>query len=343
MTWERLHQMYQTEGLVLALGAGVSVNAGLPSWLELLRRIAVGCIGPNGRQVVDDLRNAGFGFPAIAGMLRTQCPPSVDFVGLVREQLYSDFPHDLHTASRRDWGRLVEYVQTTNTTLRAVCALCATTTSCPGQYDRNPRIHAIVNFNLDAVFRAYMHARYPHGKHPLVRTVERPNKSRDPEKISVYHMHGYLRFDSKAGRRDSEASDRLVLSEHEYFDVFNSPTSLFNYTFLHMLREHSCLFVGLSMQDDNIRRLLHYSARERLRGYVDEGKRLSDAQARVCRHFAILRRFDSDDIDTLVERSLGELGTNVLWIERHDERYEEIPLRLGQLYEIAGGTWRSVY
>jgi hypothetical protein len=345
MIWEQLDKVYKTSGIVLALGAGVSVGSGLPNWVELLRRIAVNCIGRDGRKLVDDLRQKGFGYPAIAGMLKTQCTES-NFADLVRETLYSDFPQDFRTVDWRDWERPVEYVKKKNLTLRAIAALCAITTESPKQFNRNPRIHAVINFNIDAVFRNYVRARYPHvrARYPhdrasIVRSVERPSKNSELEKISVYYMHGYLRFDAKAGQPDSEASDNLVLSEHEYFDVFNSPTSLFNYTFLSMLREYSCLFIGLSMQDDNIRRLLHYSTKERFRAYREEGKNKSVAQDRARRHFAILPRYGSDAIDTLVEKSLAELGTHVLWTKGH----EEIPKRLGQMYSAAGGDWNSVY
>ncbi|HEU0079649.1 MAG TPA: SIR2 family protein [Longimicrobiaceae bacterium] len=56
---------------------------------------------------------------------------------------------------------------------------------------------------------------------------------------------------------EDEAPDVRVFTEQEYFDFFNRPTSIYNYTFLHLLREFPCLFIGLSLKDDNIRRLLH--------------------------------------------------------------------------------------
>lgn len=55
-------------------------------------------------------------------------------------------------------------------------------------------------------------------------------------------MHGLLRFDEKRDDRGKEAQDRVVITEQDYYDFFNDPTSIFNYTSLHLLREHSCLF-----------------------------------------------------------------------------------------------------
>jgi SIR2-like domain len=205
-----------------------------------------------------------------------------------------------------------------------------------GAFEKNPLVRSIVNFNIDAVFREYVEARYG-GR--LVRTIERPSKEPDRKRVSVYYMHGFLRFDDKAGNQKKEASDKLVLAEHEYFDFFNNPTGLFNHTFLYLLREHACLFIGLSMRDDNVRRLLHYSTKDRVQAYREEGEALPVGKARALRHFAILQRYGSELLDRAVEGSLAELGTQVLWVDA----YTQIPDRLGTMYEATGQQWSPVY
>ena len=341
MSWEQLNQTYFENGVVLAFGAGVSVGSGLPTWTELLGRVSLECgLTPT---LVADLQAAGFGLPAIAGMLQEYAQEGT-FPELVRKCLYKTFPRDLHDASWSDWGRLVEHVQSKNPTLRSVAALCAVASS-ERTFVRNPRVHAIIDFNIDAVFRAFIHARY--GDPLLVRSIERPSKSSELAKISVYYMHGFLRFDSRAGRADKEAGDKLVLSERD-IRLLNSPTSLFNYTFLSMLREHSCLFIGLSIRDDNIRRLLHYSSSERLASYHEEGKVPDRARARTLRHFAILPRYKSAAadvtpereraVDLAVERSLANLGTTVLWASP-----DEIPKHLERMYAAGGDRWEAVF
>lgn len=152
-------------------------------------------------------------------------------------------------------------------------------------------------------------------------------------------MHGNLRFDRKANRPGKEA-DKLVFTEQEYFDFFNSPTSLFNYTFLYLLREYSFLFIGLSMQDNNIRRLLHYSRKERVLAYEEEKKKTRDEiDSAVLRHFAILRRFESEAKRELIERALNYLGTLVIWVDD----YESIPELFGELLVAGGYDWSTVY
>jgi hypothetical protein len=341
MSWSQLQDIYQKKGIVLALGAGVSLDSKLPNWIGLLKRLGSKCLGVDGDKAVAQLIAEGFSLPAIANMLRLRCPSDTKFSDLVRAALYQDFePYKQRNVGSVLLGKLLEEACSENYTLRAVAALCVRWDKNMASFLRNDKIHAIVNFNLDALLMEYVAVRYKRG---LVRSVERASKSRDPEKTNIYYMHGFLRFDSKANDPDKEAFDKLVLSEQEYFDFFNSPTSLFNYTFLYVLREYSCLFIGLSMQDDNIRRLLHYSKKERQVGYEEEKKEKHEAESspdeikeKLRRHFAIIKEYDSGELKDLVEMSLAELGVNVLWIND----YKQIPKKLEFIY---GADWRKVY
>ena len=332
MAWQLLNQTYREAGIVPVLGAGVSRDSHLPNWYELLQRVEQ-IIAPSGEsQLVASLRHQGFSLPAIAGMLRALSPEGQVFAEIVREELYRTFPQELRRSD--DLGGLVKFVQATNLTLKAVAALCVIPTGSEPPFRKNPLIHAIVNFNMDPVLRQYVQGRYGFA---FVRSVERPSKARDPEKISLYYMHGFLRFDKKAGNRNKEAADKLVLAEHEYFDFFNNPTGIFNHTFLYLLREYSCLFVGLSMQDDNIRRLLHYSTKERVQAYKEEGNSAKKAQSRAIRHFAVLKEYESKALNTAIELSLKQLGTHTLWVSKHNE----IPDRFREMY--GAQEWNSVY
>jgi hypothetical protein len=345
MSLEKLKKTYFEKGIVLALGAGVSTGAGLPGWRELLQRIGRDCLGENGGELISELMGEGFSLPSIAGMLRASCPEGEIFSDIVRAELYNKFPFYPQGINEANSESIVDYIQKSKSqTLNAVAGLCAVRDERYIKqtfYVPNPRVHAIINFNIDTVLRKYIEVRYPcKNREPLVRTVERASKSSDPEKISVYHVHGNLRFDPKANRPDKEASDKLVFAEQEYFDFFNSPTSLFNYTFLYMLREHSFLFVGLSMQDDNIRRLLHYSRKERVQAYEEEKKRTRDKiESKVLRHFVVLRKFESEAKKQLIERALYYLGTSIIWVDE----YEDLPELLGDVYTSGGNDWSTVY
>jgi hypothetical protein len=69
----------------------------------------------------------------------------------------------------------------------------------------------------------------------------------------IFHPHGMLSANLSA--EECEAK-RLVLSEEEYHALYSNPYSWANLVQLSLLTTHSCLFVGVSLKDPNIRRLL---------------------------------------------------------------------------------------
>src|SRR5204863_6919517 len=133
-------------------------------------------------------------------------------------------------AKRRE---LVKFVHT-NSTMRAVAAFCAVKVS--NKFSANPLVHSVITSNVDAVLRTYVRARYGDW---LLRTIGSAKHNRRVGRIPTYYMHGFLHFD------DAQPEDRkavpCVFTEDEYFDFFNRPHSVFNYTFLYLLREFPCV------------------------------------------------------------------------------------------------------
>lgn len=336
MSWDRLRASYSRDGLVLVLGAGVSVGSGFPTWGELLTRVATADVKGDDAGLVDELRRNEVPLTIIASILQRHSGGKAEFVHKVRHALYRDFPFFPDGVTKRNRRQLIDHVRKANPTLRAVASLCARRADGERTYSPNPRIRAIVNFNLDAVLHAYVYARY---EKRLLRTIDRASAKAIPEKINVYHMHGFLRFDPNAEDPTKEAPDLVVLTEGDYFDFFNDPTSLFNYTFLYLLRECHCLFIGLSMQDGNIRRLLHLSREERRTALMRERPNEKPNPKELLRHFALLRRSDSSRLDLAMEESLLPLGTQALWVDD----FEEIERRLRDVYETTGESWDSVF
>jgi hypothetical protein len=329
-----------TGGLVLALGAGVSAGCKLPGWPELLCRMGEECFDSKGRELVQQLIQAGTTLPAIAGILerktpKRETPNEVAFHDLLTKELYRDFPFHKPIKEKPQQRELVKFVQDSNATMRAVAALCAKKDpkkESGHEFVSNDMIRAVVNFNFDSVLRAYVRARY--GNY-LFRTIDGASKIGRVGRTPIYHIHGLVRFYRSDGQDDDEATP-CVFTEGQYYDFFNRPNSIFNYTFLYLLREFNCLFIGMSMTDENIRRLLHYSTSERRQRPVEKGGVTSTDKVAL-RHFAILKRSVSAKIDELTAVSLKHLGTHVLWIDD----FAEIPERLADVY--GKESWREVY
>ncbi len=70
---------------------------------------------------------------------------------------------------------------------------------------------------------------------------------------TVYHPHGFLTASMTA---DECANTQIVLSEQDYHSLYGNPYSWANVVQLSLLLSQTCLFVGVSLTDPSIRRLL---------------------------------------------------------------------------------------
>ncbi len=372
MDWTTLEEVYKRDGIALVLGAGISLDSNIPTWDHLLKRMVGKYVEGGSEALYRKLKKNGMSYPMIASLIEEHCKTREKFINDMRDTLYEDFPfYGIKFNKETHWD-FVRYVRKGrvprecrrenrtlrgNSTLRSVGALCLVKEKHDGgrRFLTNPKIHAVATLNVDALLQTYVSTLTT--KH-LMRTVENSTANVYPGQINLYHIHGYLHY--ARGRADSslDSPEGIVLTEQDYFDFFNRPNSMFNYTFLYLLREYPCLFIGLSMQDENIRRMLHYSKLERLQAIskkmsipvedmklgliTDEQKK--EIRERAARHFAILLRSSNRNrqVDDATEETLGALGVHILWIKS----FGEIPLRLKGLYESSPegkGKWRSVY
>lgn len=364
--FEALMEAYKWNGIALVLGAGVSFASNIPSWKYLLHRVA-----KNKREaaVFNQLEKKDFPLTVIASYLQEQFDIRNDFVEAVRDALYEDFPFKDRKAGKDTSGEIRDFIRygdvkseykkpgvryCPNLTLRGIGALCTVKRLGKNKEGKlvprnfaNPKIRAIVTLNMDSLLQTYISA---FSTKRLVRTVERASAVPFPDCINLYHMHGYLHFNEKENSQIRDAVEAVVLTEQDYYDFYNQSNSMFNYTFLYLLREHPCLFIGLSMQDENIRRLLHYSKLERMRAYASKngitleqlGADEKSMEKEIKRHVVILLRDEDPRVDEANEDTLGALGVKVLWVDD----YSEIPECLMKLYISLpedAKNWRMVY
>ena len=74
--------------------------------------------------------------------------------------------------------------------------------------------------------------------------------------VAIYHVHGLLPFDKYKERK---YIDSLVFNESEYFYLYNNPYSRNISKQMHDFTFCTCLFIGLSLTDPNMKRLLEVS------------------------------------------------------------------------------------
>jgi hypothetical protein len=297
-----LRSAFREDQLVLFLGAGVSLSADLPDWPTLLNRLTLDLLKSHpdidaGLKDSDELlkyfqKEAPTSPLITARFLRDSIPK---FPELVRRSLYEQFKEE-----------------TPSELIQVIGKLCLPERARQG-------LLAVVNYNFDDLIERELTRR--NVNHHIV-IAEEDSPSRD--ELPIYHPHGFL---PRKGAITPTHEASLVLSEDAYHSQFIDPYAWPNITQLNLLRNHVCLFLGLSMTDPNLRRLLEISQRKRagIRHY-----------AILMDHWGALGKTGSKGADLvsrvfrgLEETSFFRLGVSIIWVND----YSEIPKLVSQIRE----------
>jgi SIR2-like domain len=244
-TRKELQRAWQQRQLVLFLGAGVSFDYGLPAWrnlvLELLfeevaddsrlRQIAI-----NYRRAVSDWLADYFDYGPIvlarliedhvigtagSGPLADRIANRARFLKRIQETIYADFA-----------------VPPRRTALQVIADLIA---------KKPDRIQAVVTFNFDDLLEQELRKRGVEPQ-PICTSVRA-----DHGMLPIIHAHGYI------PQRGDPPVAEIVFTERDYHALTEG---VFHWALTEIvwhLRHRTVLFIGLSMSDPNLRRLLDAS------------------------------------------------------------------------------------
>jgi len=300
-----LKNKYQNESLVLVLGAGVSHSAGILNWNDLILQLQTDMILhllQDKRELNDsktaqiiELASRTFETSPIAQMrfIRSALLPK-EYNNMVHHALYLNKP------------------KSRTTLLDAICTVCMP--------DRtHVSIDSVITYNFDDLLEHAL------DRFKLVYNVVSQEKDNgSSRKLNIYHAHGYLPLKVD----DFSADFNLVFSEEDYHLVYKNSYCWSNLIQINSFRDKTCVFIGSSLTDPNLRRLLDISSR----------------QGETPHHFAFLRRTQlPGDITISTEASreyleidenlknnyYNTLGINIIWVDDFDE-IPEILLSLRQ-------------
>lgn len=298
---------YLKDGISLVLGAGVSASCGAPSWTELLLRLhaanaRVGGVDLSKISSVYAESVASDG-PLISARLAASGidDDSVAFKELLRKEIY-----DRLAATRSD----------------LVKELARLAQACEG----HSGVRGLVTYNYDTLIEDEFDDL---GRHYT--RLDRNDRGVG-HGIQVRHVHGFL------GKTEL-ADEWVVLTERAYHKEYASPFSWSNIVQLNAFRESSCAFVGLSMTDPNLRRLLeaakqtatpkHYCFLRRTAwtalqynlGAVWETRGRGKGKPSEAERQQVETRFRiaAAMADASRAAALGELGVETIWYDEHDE------------------------
>lgn len=75
--------------------------------------------------------------------------------------------------------------------------------------------------------------------------------------VSIYHVHGLLPYDHY---REERFSNSLIFNESDYYYLYNNPYSWNVAKQLHDFKFHACFFIGISLTDPDMKRLLRLAS-----------------------------------------------------------------------------------
>lgn len=230
---------YKSEKLTLILGAGTSIEHGLPSWNILLQKLLINTFA---KETNDDTKEKSI---VLSKLFTKIFSPSPLISARYLKKYYQDISNTNLTTSFEEAVREAIYeeinVKLQSDLFKEIRQLCVA----PG---RNPSLDSIITYNYDDLLEKYL----------LNLDIDIPFKSihsigENPAhgELPIYHVHGYLPQDIELNEKN-----KITLSEDIYHQQYNEIYSWNNIIQINKFRDNICLFIGISFTDPNLRRLL---------------------------------------------------------------------------------------
>lgn len=290
----------------LFLGAGVSMSANMPSWNSLLKGLM-----SEVKQLKGDTLEA---FKELSTHVFDECGDSYLVMARYlqsairmhdKNMVFSDLIQK-HLYSKDHTSRLLEDLS---------------------YIVQQRKTEEVITYNFDNILEQELSNRGLQEGNDFL-SISKDAEVGGHGKMPIYHVHGII--------PEKGPADVVVFSEEEYHKRYSNSFHWSNIEQLHALSRKHCFFIGLSMTDPNLRRLLdaarninntdienHYAflRRQKLEKYC-----LANV-AEACKYMhvseSLIDKTKQKDIYTLnysvLESIFRELGVKVIWYEEFDE------------------------
>lgn len=277
---DRLKNDIDNGDLSIVLGAGVSVDYGAASWEALVSSF---------EKDVNELISLNFD---------NQIKSEIGTTDLIHTQLYKDLlPED------KFYNRIYQSLYSNFTSSKLIEATTLYEIGSLLKRYSTKRNIKVLTYNYDNFFEQYLDKHFSDVKYNIFFTEECSLNNSVP----IYHIHGYLPYGQEI---DKNYKKSIKLTEDDYNFLYNSPYSWQIETQLETFRKNNCLFVGCSLTDPNIRRLLKLSI---------ESKK---------RHYALMSIKEMNPFElVIVSHHFSKLGVDIIWAESFKE-YPQILRKL---------------
>jgi len=298
-----LKNKYNDEDVVLFLGAGISIDANVPLWDELINNLLFAMIN-------DKLKEIG------KSVSISKLKSLVDFAHENKEDSPITQMRYIRSAFEQSkYNRLVHDVlyqnrpKTRTPLLNSIAKIASPQRSHIG-------VKSIVTYNFDDLLERCLNSNKID-----FRLVCTEADIPETNKLNISHVHGFI---PHRNEDFSEDNCNIVFSEEDYHKMYRDAYCWSNIVQLSAFRDSTCLFIGCSLNDPNLRRLLDVASRN----------------GEMPRHYAFLKRkslfkntIDNSTLDrqtrdlyesidhNIREKFFSSIGINIIWFDE----FEEIP------------------
>ena len=289
---KNLNSSFHKGDLSLFCGAGISFDAGVPTWNKLLKTLLKEIYSNNSLIPDIDIR--------LANIFQKQINVSpLILAQYLKILLGKKFKETVRNALYKNCNDKSPIVDEIVELIR------------PRRNRKN--IISVVNFNFDDLIEEKLNNEKIEYK-SIFAEGERFKETEFP----IFHPHGFL----PRNKRLTIKND-IVFSEDAYHSQFIDPFSWGNLVQLNHLNNNTCLFIGISLTDPNMRRLLDVSIRKNGKG--EKNHYIIKKRYKITDLYSDSELADKRDekvipiLENIEEQDANQLGFNVIWINEHNE------------------------
>lgn len=295
---------FEEGNITLFLGAGVSIDAGLPTWDKLLQNLL---------KIEDNSVLKSEDYPALSvGTFNSPIITARYILSSINENKNgSNAGYLLEQALYKDYGddkksKLIE----------AIVDVCKRVNK-----EGVRLVNSIITFNYDNLVEEALTT------NGISNQSVYDSSRYEGDKMPVIHVHGIVK------RKDFNTLP--VLSEDAYHNLYENFNNWSNIEIVHALYRRTCIFIGLSLSDPNLRRLLESVRRQseenKFHYAILPTKSLSDHNwdsANPTKYYKVSSQKE-DMFKHIQDEVYRNLGIKVLWYPDGD--FKQIPIILRKI------------
>ena len=270
-------EWFESESLVLVLGAGASASYGLPDWNTLLQKLLLLSLQSDDKKSKNEVdEKSGVLAKTFSRIFEPNSLVTARYLHNHFKEKYPTSKLAFETAIRDALYSGVD-INNESALMKEIRKLCIAA-------GRSPNLDSIITYNYDDILERCL-------KNIEVdipfKSIHASGMKCDKKELAIYHVHGYLPSNGKLTTKN-----KVILSEDGYHQQYSDVYGWSNLIQINKFKDHNCLFIGLSFSDPNLRRLLDISKNERGDNEVH--------------HYWIKKRYIQDDVEKKLKKLLNE-------------------------------------